>query len=274
MELNDWLFALISGGIVAAAQLLIVYLWIERYVEKIQLKAEQKKWEASRRELCASLLFFAHVICRPSAHYSKLEESKLHPRKNIVMMFDHIQDKSRDFNALLAAYAGSIPPEWHSEIVAANFDLQTAANNARVASKNWAQFETMIDKGEPLTAMDFDGKTIQSMVDSTQYKIPSTFPDRQVAIFTYSHYYTLLSITHATDRLISIIDMILSNKSISELNHTAIFSRLHEISKEHNLPLTAEYFRSQVRNGLQKIKDHVQAMRMVGFSLQPSPEFD
>jgi len=73
---DDWSVAFISGGTVAVLQLLVVYLFLDRFIDSIRSRQEQKKWDASRTELCANLLYFAYVVCRPTAHYSLIYNPK------------------------------------------------------------------------------------------------------------------------------------------------------------------------------------------------------
>lgn len=273
---DEWSVAFISGGTVAALQLLVAYLLLDRFIDAIRRRHEQKKWNKSRNELCANLLYFAYVVCRPTVHYSKIVDGRLHPRVNVIASFDHIDHKARDFNALLAIYANSIPQEWYAEIVSSSFELQAAASTARTASRNWQKIEDLFKPEASLAPKQaqFDGAVVKSIVGSDKYEVPADYPDREIIQFVFAHYHTLLSVHHTAEKLRDLVGTILQKRELSELNDTKIFSRLRQISHDRSEPFSSEYFKGQLDTDLIEVAEYIQVMKCGGFDLHPENEFD
>lgn len=275
---TEWGIALISGGIVATAQLVVAYFLLDKYVQHIQLKSEQQKWNAARKELCASMLYFAYGICRPIAHYCVSSEAtgRVHPRTNILQAFEHVEDKSQEFVSLISIYANAIPVDWYARIAAACFELQRAAENAGRAKLEWAKVETIAENEDKTTEPKtvFDGNTMKVITGSDRYVIPKTSPDREIAFFLFSYYHLLVGLADTAQKLDSIVETILDGEAVSKLDNTEVFERLAEISKERSQPFSAGYFHERMSEDLSRIRSLQAEMCSVGVSLKPYPEFD
>lgn len=268
---NSW----VVSGIVAVVQIAIASFLVDRYVKRIQLKSEQMKWQAARLELGASLIYFAYSICGPTVHYTKKVEGKIRPRRNIGVSFSHIDTKCKDFNAMLAIYANSIPVEWYAKIVSASFEFQAAANNARIAVRNWEKIEKYLGEDNDIEIqIDFNENDVRKISGTDSYPVPRNYPEREIICFIYDYYHSIANISESARRFLSIAEMVIEEMLIVELDKTEIFKKLNDISKERSVPFTASYFREKALVWIEELEDYKSAMLNSGISLKVCPEFD
>lgn len=132
----------VTGTIVAVLQLAVVSLWIDRRVEKIQLKSEARRWKEARLELDASLLILASSLVRLLAYYLRDFRQGVYFRDNFSSCLHYVVEKSASLDATLAIYSIGLEPTSFTRITQSADHFRSVANYAAIALRNLDRIET------------------------------------------------------------------------------------------------------------------------------------
>ena len=230
----------ITGAIVAVLQLVIVYLWIERRVERIQLKTEARKWKEARQELDATLLSLAHTLVRPLAYYTLNGERGVYFRENYSACLEHVIAKSAALDAMLAIYSVGLAPSPFTKITQLADRLRSVSGNAAAALIHF--HEIAADFPEMGQAGASHIEALQRAYTFIEFEVPKDQQERNEKLFAY---YVLQVINEISLIAEQMSDLALDTHTIEELSASTRYARLKELSKgeqtaPHDLKRTGE----------------------------------
>ena len=257
---------LITGSIVAILQLVIVYLWIEKRVEKIQLKSEGRKWKDARKELDATLLALGQSLAHPLAYYTVHGTNGVHFRENYHACLEHVTDKSQSLDSILAIYSIGLAPESFSKITQLADRLRSTASNAKVATLNWAR------KADSLPPIDSSDVTIlrglKCATKSIEFKVPKDPTERAQKLFGY---YVLQVLNGVSDISVELAEVAQIQFSLKEINATSRYNRLMDMSDKEQ---TAYSDHSNIQKNVSKLKALIRSIETDGLHLATIQEVD
>lgn len=263
---------LISGGLVALVQLGIAYLFLDRWVGKIQRETERSKWAGSRRELCANLLFLSHAASWPLSRYVIVRNNYAYPREGISQTLHYIMDLSRRLDALLAIYSNALPPEWFARVTQLADDLRSSGASALYASDNWEKIETQLESvpsgvDETPLAEIWLVREIAEIEANGRIAISNNPLRRRSVYFAWYTYRAYRSAIEAAKMMQAVAA---ENYELAELDETQVIKS----NVGDNGRFDANYLQENTSRYLEIMEKLADAMKEHGFALRKQPEFD
>ncbi len=216
----------VTGTIVAVLQLAVVYLWIDRRVEKIQLKSEARRWKEARLELDASLLILASSLVRPLAYYLRDSRQGVYFRDNFSSCMHYVVEKSASLDATLAIYSIGLEPTSFTRITQNADRFRSVANYAAIALRNLDRIETEWVRQTKGAVPRIVG--LQRSNGSIEFELPANPEARAQKLFAY---YLLLLVDGITEVATDLSAIALCQNDAEALDRGSRFVRLKRISK-------------------------------------------
>lgn len=256
----------ITGIIVALLQLGIIYLWIDRHILNIQNNTEALKWKMARTELRAILLSLAYTTAKPLAYYILYDEDGVYFRDRYSSCLQHIIDKSRAFDAMLAIYSVGLEPKSFTQIAQLADSLRIAANNAMVVLNKLNDIEAIIvPAGQRKARRVLD---LKRATTSIGFKLPSTFPDREEKLFGHYLLQVIDQVAMLSEQMSALA---LHHYDVRHLDRTAHYKRLYELSQGEQ---TASTDRKQIEQSIKHLKAIMNVAENQGLRLEYVLELD
>lgn len=256
----------LTGAIVAILQLIIVYLWIERRVERIQLRSEAKKWKDARKELDATLVSLAHTLVRPIAYYTLSNARGVYFRENYAACLTHIIDKNAALDAMLAIYSVGLEPASLTKITQLADRLRSTAGNAGTALRNLREIEESFPPQAADEAVMITG--LRRATASIEFEVPKEKKERHEKLFAYYVLQLVSDIALISERMSALA---LSKYEVAELDQTSRYERLKEMSKGEQ---TAELDQARTAESISRLNALIEVMERQGIRLAFAPEVD
>lgn len=256
----------VTGVIVAILQLVLVYVWIEKRVEKIQLKSEARKWRDARKELDASLLSLAHTLVRPLDYYSIEDEDGIYFRENFSMCMQHVIDKNQTLDSMLAIYSVGLAPESFTNINQIADRLRSAAGDASSAVKNWEKIADTLPHVSASTGKIIQG--IRRASKSIEFEVPKDPTERHEKLFAYYTLQTFHQISWVAEQLIEVSQ---AQYSMEQLDNTSRYIRLRELSREEQ---TVQRDMARATESIRRLRALVSIIEQKGIKLSVTSEVD
>lgn len=256
----------VTGSVIAALQLFVVYLWADRRVERIQLKSEARKWKEARLELDATLLSLAHTLVRPLAYYTLSDTRGVYFRENYSACLRHVVDKSAMLDAMLAIYSVGLEPSSFTKITQLADQLRSAAGNANTALKNLAEIEAGFPDHLNGTGQRVEGIKRASL--SIEFEIPKDKRERHEKLFVY---YVLQVISEVSSISTQMSELALANHDALELNRTTRYARLAKLSRGEQ---TAEQDLTRINESIEELQLLAKTIESTGAVLASAAEVD
>lgn len=257
---------LVSGAVIATAQLAIVYLWIERHIEKLQLRSEARKWQQARNELDATLMSLSYHLIQPVCYYTLQDERGVFFRENYQACLDNISEKSINLDSMLAIYSIGLEPKSFTRINQVADRLRSAALDARTAKANWLLInETLPSESDP------DAKNIRGLrraMKAVEFGVPS---DPRLRAEKYFAHYTL-QVMH---QIVWIAEQLLKVSRYhcepEKLDTTSFYRRRREFGPAEETA-SGDLIRTQA--GIEQLKSLIETIELKGVRLATAPELD
>lgn len=256
----------VTGGVIAALQLFVVYLWADRRVERIQLKSEARKWKEARLELDATLLSLAHTLVRPLAYYTLSDTRGVYFRENYSACLRHIVDKSAMLDAMLAIYSVGLEPSSFTKITQLADRLRSASGNANTALKNLSEIEAGFPDHSKGTGRRVNGIKRASL--SIEFEVPKDKQERHEKLFVY---YVLQVISEVSSISVKMSELALEKHDAPELNRTTRYARLTELSRGEQ---TAELDLTRINESVKDLNLLAESIETTGAVLTSAAEVD
>lgn len=256
----------VTGTIVAVLQLGVVYLWIDRRVERIQLKSEARKWKEARLELDASLLMLASSLVRPLAYYLRDSGQGVYFRDNFSSCLHHIVEKSASLDATLAIYSIGLEPASFTRITQTADHFRSVANYAAIALRNLDRIETDWGRQGDSAAPRIDG--LQRSNGSIEFELPGDPEARAQKLFGY---YLLLLVDGITEVAMDLSAIALRQNDADALDRGSRFARLKRISKGE---MSATFNIESLKRDTATLRAIVMQIETSGVLLTLSPEVE
>jgi hypothetical protein len=256
----------VSGAIVAVLQLVIVYLWIDRRVERVQLKSEARKWKDARQELDATLLSLAHTLVRPLAYYTLSDARGVYVRENYSACLKHVVAKSATLDAMLAIYSVGLAPSSFTKITQLADRLRSVASNAETALNNLRDIEAEFPKFGQEAAAHVEN--IRRATSSIEFEVPKDPRARKEKLFAYYVLQVINEISWISEQM---SDLALDKHEIEELDQTSRYTRLKELSKGEQ---TAAQDHVRIAQSIVTLRSLVELIESKGVILATAAEVD
>jgi len=176
--------SLFAGVIVSILEILFIYVLLGKLLQR----AENKRWEKSRRELCARVLFYAHSLSGPLAHFVRCDGDAVYVTQDVDSALQHIKEISHRFDVLVSHYSGAITAEWFVNISVTADELRCVSVCADIALSHWDNSYAATEREDRTQARLTlcDDAWVQPLgnpsAQNTTYKLPERPGERQRSI--------------------------------------------------------------------------------------------
>jgi len=256
----------VTSAIIAIAQLAIVYLWIERYIEKLQQRSEAKKWQLARNELDATLMSLSYQLVQPLNYYTLQDDRSVFFRENYQMCLNNIVEKSISLDSMLAIYSIGLESTSFTRINQVADRLRAAALDASTANNNWLLIEDTLT-----TETDLDAKHIRGLrraIKAIEFGVPN---DPQLRAEKYFAHYTLQVLHQIVWIAKQLKDVSTIHCNPEQLDTTSFYRRKREFGADEE---TAPGDLKRSEAGINRLLSMIETIELKGVRLAAAPELD
>jgi len=256
----------VTGPIIATAQLAVVYLWIDRYIEKLQQRSEAKKWQQARNELDATLMSLSYQLVQPLNYYTLQDDRSVFFRQNYQKCLKNIIEKSISLDSMLSIYSIGLEPRSFTRINQVADRLRASALDARTATDNWLLIEDTLPAETDLDAKHIRG--LRRAIKAIEFGVP-TDPDQRAE--RYFAHYTLQVLHQIVWIARQLLEVSQYHCEPDQLDTTSFYRRKREFGPEEE---TAHGDLKRTEAGINRLVSLIETIELKGLRLAIAPELD